>query len=186
MDDTPSESAPTATLIAATGELQLLQRYRCDMALVRPRPAASSPDVSHRMSRARRRDTKPELDVRRLLHARGMRYRVNFPVPGVARRSIDIAFTRPKVAVFLDGCFWHACPEHGTQPRANADWWAAKLRRNVERDTETDRALAAQGWTVLRFWEHEDPLLIADRVLSAFGGAPDPAATARTACAKRR
>lgn len=139
-------------------------KYRCDMALVGAHPSASSPGVSRRMSRARRRDTKPELDVRRLLHARGMRYRVSYPVPGAARRTIDIAFTRARIAVFLDGCFWHGCPEHGTLPRANADWWAAKLRRNAERDAETDRVLAADGWTVLRFWEHEDPLQIADYV----------------------
>jgi DNA mismatch endonuclease (patch repair protein) len=119
------------------------------------------------MSLARRRDTQPELDVRRLLHRHGMRYRVAYPVPGLTRRSIDIAFTRAKVAVFLDGCFWHACPEHGTRPRANPAWWEAKLLRNVERDAETDRVLRASGWTVLRFWEHEDARLVADTVETA-------------------
>lgn len=119
------------------------------------------------MSTARRRDTKPELDVRRLLHARGLRYRVTYPVPGLTRRSIDIAFTRTKVAVFLDGCFWHGCPEHGTQPRANADWWLAKLRRNTARDVETNQVLECAGWRVLRFWEHESPDTVADQVCSA-------------------
>ena len=108
------------------------------------------------MSVARRKDTKPELDLRRILHARGMRYRVVHPVPGRPRRSIDVAFTRAKVAVFVDGCFWHACPVHRTQPRANSVWWKEKLARNVERDRETDEHLTVLGWTVLRFWEHED------------------------------
>jgi len=84
----------------------------------------------------------------------------------MARRSIDIAFTKAKVAVFLDGCFWHGCPEHGTQPRANADWWDVKLRRNAARDVETDGLLEAAGWRVLRFWEHEPPEAVADRVCS--------------------
>ncbi|GGM37835.1 hypothetical protein GCM10010102_36810 [Promicromonospora citrea] len=116
------------------------------------------------MSVARRKDTKPELDLRRLLHARGLRYRVTYPVPGRPRRTMDVAFTRAKVAIFLDGCFWHGCPEHATQPRANADWWRQKLRDNVERDADTTRVLTDQGWTVLRFWEHEEPASIADAI----------------------
>ncbi|RXR25844.1 very short patch repair endonuclease [Oerskovia turbata] len=137
------------------------------MVLVGPHPGASSLAVSRRMSAARRRDTKPELDVRRVLHARGLRYRVAFPVPGMARRSIDIAFTRVKVAVFVDGCFWHGCPEHGTHPRSNSDWWDAKLQRNAVRDVETTRHLEDAGWTVLRFWEHEDPKTVSDQVRAA-------------------
>jgi len=116
------------------------------------------------MSAARRRDTKPELDVRRILHARGLRYRVNYPVPGLPRRTIDIAFTRLRVAVFLDGCFWHGCPEHGTQPRANSDWWLTKLRQNVVRDTDTNHVLDSAGWYVLRYWEHESAAVIADEI----------------------
>lgn len=119
------------------------------------------------MSDARRRDTKPEVDVRRLLYARGLRYRVAYPVPGMRRRSIDIAFTKAKVAVFLDGCFWHGCPDHGTRPKANADWWDVKLRRNATRDADTDRVLRAAGWRVLRFWEHEVPETIAARIAAA-------------------
>ncbi|MFJ1510299.1 very short patch repair endonuclease [Cellulosimicrobium funkei] len=134
------------------------------MPLVAPHPGASTLAVSRRMSAARRRDTKPELDVRRLLHARGMRYRVAYPVPGLARRSVDIAFTRAKVAIFLDGCFWHSCPEHGTKPRSNAGWWAVKLQANAARDIQTTAVLSDLGWTVLRFWEHEDPAAVADRV----------------------
>ena len=119
------------------------------------------------MSRANRKDTKPEVDVRRILHARGLRYRVTFPVPEHRRRTIDIAFTRARVAVFIDGCFWHRCPEHGSQPRANSEWWGRKLAANVERDVETSRALEEQGWVVLRFWEHQEPSLIADEIQAA-------------------
>jgi len=116
------------------------------------------------MSTARRRDTAPELAVRQLLHARGLRFRVQYPVPGIPRRSIDIAFPRARVAVFVDGCFWHGCPEHGTRPRANSEWWVAKLGRNAARDAETDEHLTGQGWTVLRFWEHEQPDDVVSRV----------------------
>jgi len=121
------------------------------------------------MSDARRRDTKPEIDVRRLLHARGLRYRVAYPVPGMPRRSIDIAFTKTKVAVFLDGCFWHGCPDHGTRPKANADWWDAKLQRNATRDQETDDFLRGAGWRVLRFWEHEAPDVVVAGIAAAVG-----------------
>lgn len=120
-------------------------------------PVPSSPEVSARMSRVPRRDTGPELAVRRLLHAAGYRYRVCFPVPGAPRRSIDIAFTRSKVAVFIDGCFWHGCPDHGGVPRANNAWWATKLTNNAARDRLTDEQLLNHGWTVLRFWEHTAP-----------------------------
>lgn len=132
-----------------------------------PHPGASSEAVSKRMSVARRKDTKPELDLRRILHARGMRYRVVHPVPGRPRRTIDVAFTRVKVAVFIDGCFWHACPEHRTQPRANSEWWTEKLAQNVSRDRDTDQHLTALGWTVLRFWEHEDMASAAEAVEQA-------------------
>ncbi|MCX4726369.1 very short patch repair endonuclease [Streptomyces sp. NBC_00963] len=124
----------------------------------------SSPDVSARMSRQASRDTAPELAVRKLLHASGRRYRLNVRVPDMPRRTIDIAFTRAKVAVFLDGCFWHGCPEHATQPKANAEWWRQKLQRNMDRDTETTEHMARAGWTVLRFWEHESPARIAEQV----------------------
>lgn len=95
--------------------------------------------------------------MRRLLHAAGYRYRVNYPVPGLPRRSIDIAFTRAQVAVFIDGCFWHGCPKHGEVPAANSTWWMAKLARNRERDVATTAHLEALGWTVLRLWEHTPP-----------------------------
>jgi DNA mismatch endonuclease, patch repair protein len=115
----------------------------------------SSDAVSRRMSVQRRRDTEPEVLLRRELHRRGYRFRVNYPVPGRRRRTIDIAFTRHRLAVFVDGCFWHACPTHATWPGANSTWWRQKLEGNRERDTETEALLAEAGWTVLRIWEHE-------------------------------
>ncbi|MVO84723.1 DNA mismatch endonuclease Vsr [Streptomyces sp. p1417] len=113
------------------------------------------------MSRQGSRDTAPEVAVRRLLHARGLRFRVNVPVPGMPRRTIDIAFSKAKIAVFMDGCFWHGCPEHATSPKANAEWWRAKLDKNMARDLHTTEHLETSGWTVLRFWEHEDANAVA-------------------------
>ncbi|MEO3939334.1 very short patch repair endonuclease [Dermatophilaceae bacterium Soc4.6] len=114
------------------------------------------------------RDTKPELALRRAVHALGLRYRVDhsLPLPGVRRRG-DLVFTRARVAVFLDSCFWHACPEHGTRPKTNADFWQTKIERNIARDTETNRLLREAGWTVIRVWEHQDPLTAAEQVRAA-------------------
>ena len=110
------------------------------------------------------RDTNPEMAVRRLLHARGLRYRVNFrPVPGL-RRTADIVFTRAKVAVFIDGCFWHGCPEHYQRPLANRPYWDEKVRQNRARDAETTKKLAQAGWMVLRFWEHEPVEAVVERI----------------------
>ncbi|MCO8274597.1 very short patch repair endonuclease [Actinoplanes sp. TRM 88003] len=116
------------------------------------------------MSLQRRRDTAPEVLIRKLLHAWGLRFRVTLPVPGMARRSIDIAFPRARVAVFVDGCFWHVCPEHRTSPASNSDWWANKLATNQARDIGTNEHLSELGWTVVRIWEHEDPLKAAAKV----------------------
>ncbi len=141
-------------------------------------PTASSPSVAARMSRQVSRDTAQEVAVRQLLFRWGLRYRVNAKVPGMPRRTVDILFPGPKVAVFLDGCFWHGCPEHATSPKANADWWRAKLDRNVTRDLETTRHLVDSGWTVLRFWEHEPPTEIARTVYTRLrpdGPAPEAA-----------
>jgi DNA mismatch endonuclease (patch repair protein) len=109
----------------------------------------------------RARDTKPELAVRRLLHARGLRYRVDFRPSPQSRGRADIVFTRRKIAVFIDGCFWHGCPLHATHPKTNVDYWAPKLARNIERDVESTVRLRELGWTVLRFWEHEPPAAVA-------------------------
>ncbi|MGM1018269.1 MAG: very short patch repair endonuclease [Actinomycetota bacterium] len=115
----------------------------------------ASNEASRRSMRGnRRRDTKPELAVRRLIHAAGLRYRVDFaPIGG--RSRADIVFTRARVAIYIDGCFWHGCPIHATYPKRNSDYWLPKLQRNVERDRESDARLQRAGWTVLRFWEHE-------------------------------
>lgn len=105
----------------------------------------------------RSRDTKPELAVRRLLHAQGLRYRVNMrPLPAL-RRTADIVFTRRRTAVFIDGCYWHGCPEHYVASRSNCDYWVPKIAANVTRDAETTRILADSGWTVLRYWSHMRP-----------------------------
>ena len=108
------------------------------------------------MQSNRSRDTVPEMTLRRLLHASGLRYRVSAaPLRGV-RRTADVVFGPAKVAVFVDGCFWHQCPIHGTSPKANSDYWLPKLERNVQRDRETDHLLLAAGWLSIRVWEHED------------------------------
>ncbi len=109
------------------------------------------------MSRQRTIDTEIELRLRRLLHRMGLRYRVHArPLPGM-RRTADIVFPSVRVAVFVDGCFWHGCPEHGTTPKSNTEFWQAKIRRNVERDQDTRRRLAEADWLGLQVWEHEDP-----------------------------
>lgn len=133
-------------------------------------PAPLDASVARRMSRQSRRDTAPEVALRRELHRRGLRFRVDWPLPDLPRRRADIAFTRRHVAVFVDGYFWHACPEHRTAPASNAEWWAAKLEKNVRRDRETDRHLELLGWTVLRFWEHENPVDAANAIEVAVRG----------------
>ena len=101
-------------------------------------------------------DTKPEVALRAALHARGLRFRKNFPVAIHEARGtrVDVAFTRARVAIFVDGCFWHGCPIHGTMPKANPHYWPAKLARNRARDLLVTESLERDGWTVLRIWEH--------------------------------
>ncbi len=118
------------------------------------------------MRRQRRRDTKPEMAIRRLLYAQGLRYRVDVVLPGMRRRA-DLIFNSVRVAVFVDGCFWHGCPEHGTQPKSNTAWWEEKIMSNVKRDRDTDRRLVADGWTVIRVWEHESPEIAVARIAAA-------------------
>ncbi len=127
----------------------------------------TDPVTSARMSRQRRAGTEPELALRRELHRRGLRYFVDRPPIRGQRRRADVIFPRLRVAVYVDGCFWHSCPEHATYPKNNAEWWAEKLAANVARDRATDAALAAAGWKVIRIWEHEDPVAAADRVAAA-------------------
>lgn len=116
------------------------------------------------MSRQSSRDTGPERALRRALFAGGMRYRVHHPVSVGPRRHADIAFTRARVAVFVDGCYWHGCPAHASWPKANAEWWRAKIERNRLRDQDTDERLMAAGWLSVRVWEHEDPMEAAARI----------------------
>lgn len=115
----------------------------------------------------RGRDTKAELAVRRLVHAQGLRYRVNARPESDLRRTADLLFARIRVAVFIDGCYWHGCPEHFTVPATNLDYWSGKIGRNRARDLETTALLEDRGWLVLRFWEHEAPASVAEKVSQA-------------------
>jgi DNA mismatch endonuclease, patch repair protein len=126
------------------------------------------------MQANRSRDTAPELAVRREVHRRGLRYRVaSRPLPGL-RRTADLVFSRARVAVFIDGCFWHGCPTHHRLPATNRSYWEPKVERNKARDLETTAVLERAGWTVLRFWEHEDAEAVADAVERAVRSArPD-------------
>ena len=133
------------------------------------RPVASSADVRRRMQATRRRDTPGEIALRKALWALGIRYRIDVTLPGTRRRA-DVAFVRARVAVFVDGCFWHGCPKHGTWPKANAAWWRAKIEGNRRRDRNTDVTLRRAGWTVLRFWEHTDAALAARHVAKVLRG----------------
>lgn len=113
----------------------------------------------------RRRDTSPELAVRRILYAHGLRYRVDTRPVREIRRRADIIFQRQKLAVFIDGCFWHGCPDHGTRVfYTNSQYWEEKIRRNAARDLDTGAQLEAAGWRVLRFWEHVDPAVAASEI----------------------
>lgn len=119
------------------------------------------------MQRQRRRDTAPEVALRSLLHRRGLRFRVDYKLPGLRRRA-DIAFLSARVAVFVDGCFWHGCPKHASWPRANAGWWREKIEANRRRDRDTDERLAEEGWISVRVWEHEpaaEAALLVARIL---------------------
>jgi DNA mismatch endonuclease (patch repair protein) len=122
------------------------------------------------MAAIRRRDTTPERLVRSLLHANGLRFRVDYPIRVGDARPVrpDIVFTRRKLAVFIDGCYWHGCPEHGIRSGgANASYWGPKIARNQERDAEHASLLESGGWTLLRFWEHDDAQRVAVAIRSA-------------------
>jgi DNA mismatch endonuclease (patch repair protein) len=135
------------------------------------------------MATTRRRDTGPELALRSELHRVGLRFRVDRLVDGTRRRA-DIVFPVEQVAVYVDGCFWHRCPIHGTVPKQNRQWWIDKLDANQARDADTDARLRASGWTVLRFWEHDDAILAARDVYdTVIARRAARARTARTASA---
>lgn len=116
------------------------------------------------MQSNRSRDTRPEIRLRQELYALGLRYRVaQRPIAGF-RRTADVVFRPTKIAVFVDGCFWHSCPQHGSLPLRNRDYWVSKLDRNVRRDAETNSVLEAHGWEVIRVWEHEVAAEAATRI----------------------
>lgn len=134
-------------------------------------PPPTSPGRSRNMAAIRRRDTEFELAVRSLLHQAGLRFRVDLPIRVGKTRPIrpDIVFTRNRVAVFCDGCFWHGCPEHGQRPTIkNAHYWNPKIEGNRERDVRHTARLEEAGWTVLRFWEHELADAVVAEIVSAY------------------
>jgi DNA mismatch endonuclease (patch repair protein) len=126
-------------------------------------PPASSELIRARMATTKRRDTKPELALRSALHGMGLRFAVDRKINGNRRRT-DVVFPTERVAVYIDGCFWHGCPQHGTIPKQNRQWWIDKLDANRARDAATTEALTAEGWRVLRFWEHDEPVAAAGTV----------------------
>jgi DNA mismatch endonuclease, patch repair protein len=137
------------------------------------------------MSRIRGKNTKPEIALRTALWSLGLRYRLHTPLPG----RPDIVFSRSRLAVFVDGCFWHGCPEHGVKPKTNSAFWQTKLERNIARDLRTSASLKAAGWTVIRIWEHEicqDISEAVERVLQAIGGAVTDGSDAGSRVEKRR
>lgn len=135
------------------------------------RPEPRDVHTRARMERQRRRDTKPELAIRRELHRRGIRFRVDVrPEPALRVRG-DIVWKVRRLVVMIDGCFWHGCPIHATSPKNNAEWWSEKIAANIQRDRRTDRELLERGWTVIRFWEHEDPVVVVDAIEGALTGA---------------
>lgn len=125
---------------------------------------ATNEGTRRSMQSNRSRDTAPELAVRKLLHASGLRYRVaSRPVPSM-RRTADILFTRAKLAVFIDGCFWHGCPAHYVEPKSHVEYWRPKIAGNIARDLDTTRQLVDEGWIVVRFWAHESPNEVANSI----------------------
>lgn len=141
------------------------------MAIRVPPPPGPS-DRSANLRAIRRRDTGPELRIRRALHRLGFRYRVDFPVDDGQPRPVrpDIAFPSKRLAVFIDGCFWHGCPEHGRPvTKRNQHYWGPKLARNKERDATQSARLEAAGWQVLRFWEHEPVDSVVRQIVRAIG-----------------
>jgi DNA mismatch endonuclease, patch repair protein len=129
-----------------------------------PRVSPSSHEASLRLARVRQKDTDAELSLRKELHGRGLRYRLHVPLLTKPRRVADIVFSSAKVAIFVDGCFWHGCPEHASWPKSNAQFWREKIEANRARDSDTDQRLQASGWRVVRVWAHEGAPKAAQRI----------------------
>ena len=169
----------TPTAYSAIGPLRTSTRG-ADLGDVSPQRAmdddrmsttwVTTAQTARRMSHQARRETRPERLVRSALHAAGCRFRVSYSVPGLRRCSIDIAFPRQKLAVFIDGCFWHGCPAHSKPPKTNSEYWNPKIAGNQARDLDTDQRLRDAGWTVVRCWEHDDPVAVAIAVEQAVRG----------------
>lgn len=138
----------------------------------RSAPPPSSPAATSMGKANRGRDTGPELRLRSTLHRRGLRFRVNRRPERGVRTTPDITFGPARVVVFLDGCFWHRCPIHGTEPKANGEWWSKKLDENVARDRRADEELARRDWRVIRVWAHEDVERVADMIEQAVRNRP--------------
>jgi DNA mismatch endonuclease (patch repair protein) len=133
-----------------------------------PKPSDSA--TALRMRTQRQRDTGCEIDLRRELHKRGVRYRIDCrPIPEVPRRA-DIVMRAAKLAVFVDGCFWHGCPLHWKPPKQHSEWWEAKVAANIGRDKDTTAVLAGAGWMVVRIWEHEDAATAAEQIVNILSG----------------
>lgn len=144
----------------------------------------SSPETSRRMAKVRQKGTDAEIALRRELYRRGLRYRVDYEVLKKPRRVADVVFPGLKIAIFVDGCFWHGCPEHATWPKQNAEFWRRKIETNRLRDADTNSRLFDVGWTVLRFWEHESPVEAATAVAQAVAMARSKRCTS-TSCARK-
>lgn len=127
------------------------------------RASPSSHEAGFRMARVRQTGTKPELAIRKLLHPRGLRYRLQLPLLTKPRRIADIVFPRARVAVFVDGCFWHGGPPHASWPKSNAEFWRENIEANRARDADTDQRLSALGWKIIRVWEHESAIEATNR-----------------------
>jgi DNA mismatch endonuclease (patch repair protein) len=146
---------------------------------------AANPAIRRVMQGNKSRDTRPEIAVRSAVHALGMRYRVSARPLRDLRRTTDLVFRNSRVAVFVDGCFWHGCPKHHAPPKTNASYWATKIQGNKSRDKDTTERLGREGWTVLRFWSQEEPLSVATqiaKVVAANIRAGNPVAGRKTKC----
>lgn len=135
-----------------------------------PTVSDPSPATRRRMRRTASRDNAFERKIRSDLFSSGLRYRVHFPIPGLPRRTCDIAFPSLKVAIFLDGCFWHGCPTHISKFKTNEAFWIAKIVQNAQRDLNTTEHLQSEGWTVLRFWEHDERHVVTAKITAAVKG----------------
>ncbi|MGB8362126.1 MAG: DNA mismatch endonuclease Vsr [Acidimicrobiia bacterium] len=134
------------------------------MTTLNPKHPPANDHVRRQMRAQPERDTRTERVLRRTLHRRGLRFRLHRRLLPESRRETDIVFVAPRVAVFVDGCFWHGCPDHATWPKNNARFWRQKIEANRDRDRETNAQLAALGWAVVRVWEHEDPFEASERI----------------------